>query len=112
LVIRTAVGAGSGRLLRQLLTESLIMALMAAAIGVVFAAGSIQLLAQFAGQLTPRAREISIDGWVLAFAILCASVTTVVFGSVAALYSRQDVSSGLKEGSRANAERSRHLVRS
>lgn len=112
LVIRTAVGAGNGRLLRQLLTESLIMAMLAAGVGMVFAIASIRLMTQFAGQLTPRAREISIDGWVLAFAILCASGTTIVFGSVAALYSRQDVSGGLKEGGRANAERSRRLVRS
>jgi predicted permease len=112
LVIRRAVGAGSGRLLRQLLTESLIMALLAAAIGVLFAAGSVRLLAQFAGQLTPRAREITIDGWVLAFAILCATGTTTVFGSVAALCSRQDVSSGLKDGGCANVEKRRHRVRS
>ncbi|HLK62594.1 MAG TPA: ABC transporter permease [Bryobacteraceae bacterium] len=112
LVIRRAVGAGSGRLLRQLLTESLIMALLAAGLGVLCAAGSIKLLAQFAGQLTPRAREIAIDGWVLAFAILCASLTTVVFGSLAALSSWRDVASGVKEGSRANAERRGHFVRS
>ncbi|MBZ5620460.1 MAG: ABC transporter permease [Acidobacteriia bacterium] len=111
LVIRTAVGAGSGRLLRQLLTESLIMALLSAGVGMLFAAASIKLLTQFAGQLTPRAGEIAIDGWVLAFAILCASATTIVFGSVAALYSRQDVASGLKEGARS-AEKSRHFVRS
>ncbi len=112
LVVRRAMGAGGGRLLRQLLTESLMMALLAAAIGVLFASGSIRLLAQFAGQLTPRAREIAIDGWVLGFAVLCASATTVIFGSVAAWYSRYDVASGLKDGSRASADRSRHFVRS
>jgi len=73
LVIRTAVGAGNGRLLRQLLTESLIMALLAAGVGIIFAGASIRLMTQFAGQLTPRAREISIDGWVLALRF-CAPV--------------------------------------
>ena len=87
LVIRTAVGAGSGRLLRQLLTESLIMALLAAGLGLLFAMSSMKLLSDFASQLTPRAREISIDGWVLGFAVLCATATTVLFGSIAALYS-------------------------
>jgi predicted permease len=112
LVIRTAVGAGGGRLLRQLLTESSIMAVLSAGIGVLFAAGSMRLLAQFAGLLTPRAREIAIDGWVLAFAILCASATTIIFGSIAGLYSRHDVAAGLKEGgSRQTAERSRRVVR-
>ena len=65
LTIRTAMGAGAGRLLRQLLTESLILALLAAAVGIAFAYGSMGLLTRFAGQLTPRAREISLDGWVL-----------------------------------------------
>ena len=111
LVIRTAVGAGSGRLLRQLLTESLILALLAAGLGLAFSAGSLKLLTQFAGQLSPRAREISIDGWVLAFAVLSATVTTVFFGSMAALHSRHDVAAGLSSGSRAGDGR-RHFVRS
>ena len=98
LMIRTAVGAGGGRLLRQLLTESLIMALLASAAGLLFATGSLHLLTEFAGQLTPRAREISLNGWVLGFAVLCATVTSVVFGSIAALTSRTEISAGVKEG--------------
>jgi putative ABC transport system permease protein len=112
LVIRTAVGAGAGRLLRQLLTESLMMALAAAAIGVAFAAGSMRLMSQFAQQLTPRAREIGVDGWMLAFAVVCATVTTVLFGSISALYVRRDVAHGLKDGGRGSAERSRAFLRS
>ncbi|HTS32295.1 MAG TPA: ABC transporter permease [Bryobacteraceae bacterium] len=110
LVVRRAVGAGSGRLLRQLVTESMVLALVAAGIGVVLAMGSIRLLAQFTSQLTPRAREISIDGWVLAFAIVCATATTIVSGSVAALYSRTDVKLGWNDG-RPGAERSGRFVR-
>ena len=112
LVIRTAVGAGGGRLLRQLLTENCLLALLSAAVGIGFAFASVHPLARVAGQLTPRAREISIDGWVLAFAVLCATVTTLVFGSVAALYSTGNVASGLKEGGRATGDRGRHFVRS
>ena len=98
LVVRTALGAGNGRLMRQLLTENLILALIAAAAGLAFAAGSLELLVQFATRLTPRAREIHIDGSVLAFATLCAMVTSLVFGSAAALYSRHDIASALKDG--------------
>jgi putative ABC transport system permease protein len=112
LVIRTAVGAGAGRLLRQLLTESLMMAMAAAAIGVAFAAGSMKLVGQFAQQLTPRAREIGVDGWMLAFAVICATLTTALFGSIAALYARRDVAHGLKDGGRGGAERSRAFLRS
>jgi len=117
LAIRTAVGAGSGRLLRQLLTENLILALLAAAVGLLFATGSLDLLTRFAGQLTPRAREIAMDGRVLAFAILCAAATNIAFGSAAAWHSRKQAAPGagfwaLKEGSRAAIERRRWLFRS
>jgi putative ABC transport system permease protein len=112
LTIRTAVGAGAGRLLRQLLTESLILALLAAGVGLLFATGSLRLMTEFVSQLTPRAREIGIDGWVLLFAVLCAGATTVVFGSLAALYSRTDLATGLKAGVQRAAEGRRNLVRS
>ena len=55
------------------------------------------LLTRFAGQLTPRAREISVDGWVLGFAVLCATVTTVLCGSLAAMHTRGNVAGVLKE---------------
>src|SRR5579884_2233179 len=109
LLVRTAIGAGAGRVLRQLLTESLMMALAAAALGVLMAAGSLRLLTQFATPLTPRAREIGIDGWVLGFAILCATATTVIFGSAAALWSRHEVASGLKRN--GNRETGRSFAR-
>jgi predicted permease len=113
LTIRTAMGAGAGRLLRQLLTESLLMALLAAAVGVAFAYGTTGLLTRFVGQLTPRAREISLDGWVLGFAVACASITTVVCGTLAAMQTRGNVAGGLKEnGAQAAPQASRSLVRS
>jgi putative ABC transport system permease protein len=112
LVIRTAVGAGSGRLLRQLLTEGFLMAMAAAGIGLLFAAATNTWLTQLAGQFTPRAREIGIDGWALAFAILCASATTMVFGSLAAINCRRDVGASLKEGGRATGDRRRNVARS
>ncbi|MEO8369685.1 MAG: ABC transporter permease, partial [Candidatus Solibacter sp.] len=112
LTIRTAMGAGAGRLLRQLLTESLILALLAAAVGVAFAYGSMGLLIKFAGQLTPRAREISVDGWVLGFAVLCATATTVLCGTLAAMQTRSSVSVSLKdEGLQSAPRAARSLVR-
>src|SRR5260370_5793086 len=65
LLLRSALGAGRGRILRQLVTESSILGLIAAGLGLLFAAGSIKLLVEFASRLTPMAREISIDGNVL-----------------------------------------------
>ncbi|HSE40168.1 MAG TPA: ADOP family duplicated permease, partial [Acidobacteriota bacterium] len=111
LMIRTAVGAGSGRLLRQLLTESFFLTLLAAIFGIIFAFLSIELMKDFAGQITSRAREITIDPGVLAFAVLCAAATTIFFGSIAALYSRQDLAAGLKEGGRTSSEKRSNFIR-
>ena len=111
LMVRSAVGAGNARLLRQLLTENFFMALLAALFGLLFAFGSVELMKDFAGQLTPRAIEIQIDARVLAFTILCATITTIFFGSAAAIYSRPDISSGLKEGGRTGTESGGNLIR-
>lgn len=111
LMIRSALGAGNGRLLRQLLTENFILTILAAIAGLLFASLSLELLKDFVSQITPRAREIVIDREVLIFAIVCAAVTTIVFGSVAALHSRQDLSSRLKEAGRTGAEGGSEFIR-
>ena len=98
LVLRSALGAGKGRLLRQLFTESLILGLLAAVLGVLFASQSLKLLVDFTARLTPRAREIHVDGYMLLFALAAAFLTSIVSGSVSALYSRQDLAAGLKDG--------------
>jgi putative ABC transport system permease protein len=98
LTVRSALGAGKGRLLRQLFTESLIMGLLAAGLGVLFASQSLKLLVDFTARLTPRAREIHVDLSMLLFALAAAFLTSIVSGSVSALYSRDDLSGGLKDG--------------
>jgi len=99
LALRTALGAGRSRLLRQLLTESFLLALAGGALGLVFASSSLQLLTDFAARLTPRAREIHIDGGVLLFTLLAALGTSIVFGSVSALFARVNLGSRLRDGS-------------
>jgi putative ABC transport system permease protein len=99
LAVRSALGAGRSRLLRQLLTESFLMALAGGALGLLMAYGSLQLLTDFVGRLTPRAREIHIDSGVLLFTLVVALGTSIVFGTLAALFSRADLASSLKEGS-------------
>ena len=98
LVLRSALGAGQSRLLRQLFTESLILAMLAASLGVLFASQSLKLLVDFTARLTPRAREIHVDGYMLLFALAAAFLTSIVSGSVSALYSRRDLAAGLKDG--------------
>jgi len=99
LAVRTALGAGKTRLLRQLLTESFLMAFAGGVLGLLLAYGSLGLLTDFVGRLTPRAREIHIDGGVLLFTLAAALGTSILFGTLSALFSRTNVSVSLKEGS-------------
>ncbi|HEY0703184.1 MAG TPA: ABC transporter permease [Candidatus Acidoferrales bacterium] len=99
LSVRTALGAGRSRLLRQLLTESAILALAGGGLGLFLAYESLHLLTQFASRLTPRAHEIRIDAGVLLFALAAALGTSLIFGTVSALFARANLTTGLKEGS-------------
>ena len=110
LAVRTALGAGRSRLLRQLLTESVILAFIGGVIGLLLAFDSMELLAEFAARLSPRASEIRIDGGVLLFTLLAALGTSIIFGTISALFSRVNLTSGLKEGT-ANAGASLHRNR-
>ena len=98
LMVRSALGAGRSRLARQLLTESALMGIFAAALGLLLAGASLKLLVLFAARLTPRAGEIGIDGAVLFFALIVAVATSILSGSVLAFSSRDDLATGLKEG--------------
>ena len=86
MAVRAALGAGRGRIVRQLLTESLVLAGIGAASGVALAAAAIPLVRGLAGTAIPRLDEMVLDWRVLAFALAACLVTGVVFGLAPALH--------------------------
>ena len=103
LALRAALGAGRMRLVRQMLTESVLLALMGGVLGVLLAYWGIQLLIGFGPDNIPRLSEISIDLRVLAFTFGISLLTGVLFGMIPALQaSRPDLNDALKEGSRGS----------
>jgi putative ABC transport system permease protein len=101
IAIRTALGASRGRIVRQLLTEAMLLAMTAAAGGSLLSFWGIKAMVSLGREALPRAYEISTDIRVLAFTIAIALLTSVVFGLTPALQvSKIDLSESLKEGSR------------
>jgi putative ABC transport system permease protein len=87
MAIRRALGAGRGRLIRQLLTESVLLALAAAALGLLIANWGLATLLHLWPRALPRSTEIGLNGAVLAFTVGLAVVTGLAFGLVPALRS-------------------------
>jgi putative ABC transport system permease protein len=104
MALRTALGAGRSRLIRQLLTESTLLAVAGGVVGLVFASSTIDMLALFVARFTQRSDEIAIDPRVLLFTLTVSMVTGLVFGTVPALASRVDLVKALKEGGKGAAD--------
>ena len=101
IAIRAAIGAGRGRIVRQLVTESVVLALGAALVGVVVAYWGVKTLIALAPQDVPRLSEAGIDGGVLLFALAISLVASLVFGLAPALQVlRVDLNSALKQSVR------------
>jgi putative ABC transport system permease protein len=113
IAVRGALGAGRGRLVRQLLTESLLLALLGAGLGVAVAHLGIAGLMSLAPESVPRFQEVSIDLGALGFSAALACLTGVAFGLVPALQAtRHELSETLKQAGRGAGESGRrHRLR-
>jgi predicted permease len=106
LAVRTAIGAGRERIVRQLFTECLVLAAAGGSLGVLLAAGGVPLFAKLVPNALPIAETPSIDLRVLAFAALITALTTAAFGIAPAW---RVSSTGLREGPRGGGGRKARL---
>jgi putative ABC transport system permease protein len=101
IAIRTALGASRKRVIRQLLTESILLSLIGGGLGLLIAVWGVNILVGLNPGNIPRLDAVELDGWLLGFAILLSIITGVIFGLAPALYaSRSDLNVSLKEGGR------------
>ncbi|HEX6049151.1 MAG TPA: ABC transporter permease [Gemmatimonadaceae bacterium] len=102
--VRAALGAGRGRIVRQLLTESLVLAAIGAAFGIALTAMAVPVLRDVGETAIPRLDELSIDWRVVAFGIVASVFTGILFGIAPALQaSRADLNDVLRAGGRVAA---------
>ena len=109
IAIRTALGAGRSRLVRQLLMESLLLALIGGVAGIFVATAGVELLKQLGPESLPRLDEANVNGVVLGFTFAIAIFTGLLFGLGPALKAtRRDLTQRLKEGGSSGDSRSKH----
>jgi predicted permease len=85
LAVRAALGGGRGRLIRQLVTESLLLSLIGASLGIAIGVAAVRWLVAAMPPGIPRAEEIAVNGTVVAFTAIVAVLTGIVFGIIPAL---------------------------
>jgi putative ABC transport system permease protein len=112
--VRAALGAGRLRMIRQFLTESLLLSAAGGAAGVLLADGMISIFKQLGAASIPRVQSIQLDARVVAFAMLLSILTTLAFGLVPALrLSRPNLTGALRDAERGSStgRRGRRLGR-
>ena len=110
--VRSALGAGRHRLVRQLLTESTAIAALGAAAGVMLAVWALDAIVALGPPEIPRLADVTLDGRVLVFALAATVLTALAFGVLPAVhFSRPDLAGAIKEGGGSTASRVRQRMR-
>jgi putative ABC transport system permease protein len=112
IAIRAALGADRGRVIRQLLTESILLALVGGLLGLAISALGIRALLRLGPENVPRLAQVGLDWHVLAFTFLVAVVTGLIFGLAPALHgSKTNLADSLKDRGQDSGAGGQHRVR-
>ncbi|HEU5450935.1 MAG TPA: ABC transporter permease [Terriglobales bacterium] len=109
MAVRAALGATRGRIVRQLITESMVLATSGAFLGALLAEWGVSAMVKLYPQNLPRAEQVGMDGRVLLFTVALAIFTAILFGLMPALQaSRTDVNEAMREGGRGSIGDAKH----
>src|SRR5215216_3978300 len=107
IAMRTALGASRGRIIRQMITESLLLAIFGGTLGALLAVAGVKLLVSLGENSIPRTANVKIDATVLAFTLLTSLATGLLFGLAPAFRAmKENLVDSLKEGIRGGSETS------
>jgi predicted permease len=113
IAVRTALGAGRARIIRQLLSETAVLGLLGGAVGIALAYWGVKVLSSLLPSSLPLVNPIRVDYFVLGFALLLSAIAGVAFGLVPAMFAANtDIQNSLREGTRSGESRARRRARS
>ncbi len=113
IAVRTALGAGRARIIRQLLSETAVLGLLGGAVGIALAFWGVKALSSLLPSNLPQMNPVRVDYFVLGFALLLSAIAGVAFGLVPAMFAANaDIQNTLREGARSGESRKRRRARS